>query len=119
MPRRGRVKNLWHRQFLNAPLEHSEGSNKKLGVFLVCFSGWVVSGRYLVSGLFLCCACVFVLVWCLSFSVSWLGFLVSWSFGILVSWFAGLLVSWFAGLLAYWFLGFSVSWFLGFLVSCM
>ena len=93
----------------------------KNSVFFWCVS---LDGRrrYLVSGLFLCCfcvACVFVLVWCLSFSVSWLGFLVSWSFGILVSWFAGLLVSWFAGLLAYWFLGFSVSWFLGFLVSCM
>ena len=75
------------------------------------FGGYDGRRRYLVSCLFLCCACVIVLVWCLSLEVSWLGFLVSWSFGILVSWFAGLLV--------YWFLGFSVSWFLGFLVSCM
>ena len=86
----------------------------KNSVFFRCVS---LDGRrrYLVSGLCLCCACVFVLVWCLSFSVSWLGFLVSWSFGILVSWFAGLLVCWFIGLLVSWVLGFLVSRVLGFL----
>ena len=62
MPRRGRVKNVWHRQFLNAPLEHSEGRNKKLGVFGVfLWMGGVVTW-------FLVCVCV-VLVFLFLFGV--------------------------------------------------